>query len=1305
VNQPEPIAIVGMGCRFPGGVDSPRALWELLRGNEDALGEVPPHRWESYAARGPEYARAVRRAIRFGGYLDDIEGFDADFFGISPREAELMDPQQRVTMEVAWEALEDAGIAPGALAGSDTGVFMGVCCDDYGRRLLEDLPRLEAWTGIGSSLCAVANRVSHALDLRGPSVVIETACSASLVAVHQACQALRSGETSLALAGGVMLVTSPGFALVLEAAGALSPDGTSRAWDAAANGYVRSEGCGVLALRRLSDAQRDGDRVLAVLRGSAVCQDGRTNGIMAPSEEAQAHLVRQACRNAGVSPGSLDYVEAHGTGTGVGDPIEIAALSATVGQGRDADRPCLIGSVKTNIGHLEAASGVAGIMKLVLALGHDDLPATLGRVGLRDDIRWAETGLRVVTENTPWPRSADRPRRGGVGNYGYGGTIAHVIVEEAPVAPPPRPAADHGALVFPLSAATPAALRANAARLAQRLATDEHLAQAAVGATLAHGRSALAHRATVVAADRAALVDRLECLAADRPAAGLATGQVLRGGASPHAVWVFSGHGSQWVGMGRDLLDTEPAFAAAMDELAEIYLAELGFSPVRALRATDDLDDVGRVQALIFAVQVGLARVWRGYGLEPAAVIGHSVGEIAAAVTAGMLDLTDGARLICRRSRLLRRVAGRGAMVMVSLPFDEAAALVAEAGEADVVAAIAASPGSTVLSGDTAAVERLVQEWTGRGLTPRRVNTDVAFHSAHMDGLVPDLLAELSGIVAHPATVPAYTTALVDPRSDARRDAGYWATNLRSPVRFAAAVMAAAEDGHRVFLEVSAHPVVAHSIMETLETVGAAGVVVSTLRRDRPGRETLLDNLGRLHCVGVPVDWSVPYPERRHAELPTMAWQHRRYWADAPSSGPTSALAHDVDSHTVLGRHTLVQGSAPVSLWQTRLDDPSRPYPGGHRVLGTEILPAAVVLTTFLGAASSDPSSPVASIGDVVLRVPVTLTVARDVQVVRQDGDLRLSSRTADQVSDLSWVTHSTATVLEPDPDAADAFAAGARAAAGFDAGAATCVEALDPGCVMERLRAIEVVGIGFPWVVRQARRGPEHLLVHLDADPDAIMPVATWASLFDAGLSAAPVLFPGAPRLRMPGRLREVTVHGTAPREALAMVHVVDVEWSTDEDTGERLADDIEVDVTITDLDGAVLATLRGARFGVVQPAALPEPEHDDGVIEYLNVEWLELSEADLREYVDSATRGIVAHELRLDPGELDPHRPLSEMGVDSLLSESIRQRLNRQFRTALPSSLLWDRPTIAAVTDHLATLLAATPTAPTPDEDRTAA
>src|SRR5215475_8683937 len=812
----QPVAVIGMGCRLPGGAGSPESFWQLLIGGREGIGQLPPDRWAPYASGRPE-ADALRRTSSAGGFLPGIYGFDAAFFGLPRREAELMDPQQRLALEVSWEALEHAGVPPDTLAGTDTGVFMGVNSDDYGRRLLEDLPRIEPWTGIGSSLCAVANRISYHLDLRGPSMVVDTACSASLVCLHLACRSLQLEETPLALAGGVMLMAAPGLTMVMDACGALAPDGRSKPFDASADGYGRGEGCGVLVLERLSDARRNGDRVLAVIRGSAVSQDGRTDGIMAPSRQAQEHLLRRAYRDAGVAPGTVDYVEAHGTGTRAGDPVEAGALAAVVGAGRAAGQVCLIGSVKSNIGHLEAASGVAGVIKTVLALRHGWIPASLNLSEPTPVIRWEESGLRVVAEPTEWPRR-DRPRRAGVSGYGYGGTIAHVVLEEAPApadaggtgpaSPPARSAGDElgdgQTRLYPLSAGSADGLRSLATRLADRLGSCPDLAGpdlagpdmaepelADVGHTLALRRSHLYHRATVLAGDRAELVDGLRRLARDEPAQRVTSGRVLAA-ADRGPVWVFSGHGSQWAGMGRGLLGTEPAFARVLAELEPVFAAELGLSPRQALLG-GEIADIGQVQAMIFAVQLGLAEVWRSYGLRPAALIGHSVGEVAAAVVAGVFGAAEGARLICHRSRLLRRVAGRGGMAMVSLPFGEVAGRLG--GRTDVTAAISSSPGSTVVSGDAAAVAELVRGWRAEGdLLVQVVQSDVAFHSAQMDPILADLGAGLAWLRPHRPRIRSYPTAMDDPRSDPPRDAAYWARNLRRPVRFAAAVAAALAD-------------------------------------------------------------------------------------------------------------------------------------------------------------------------------------------------------------------------------------------------------------------------------------------------------------------------------------------------------------------------------------------------------------------------------------------------------------------------------------------------------------------------------
>ncbi|OLF05828.1 beta-ketoacyl synthase [Actinophytocola xinjiangensis] len=1148
------IAIIGMGCRLPGGVNSPEAFWNALVDGLDAIGEVPADRWAHYRDASQDNAAALRRTTGLGGFVSEVDGFDAAFFGISPREAALMDPQQRMALEVSWEALEHAGIVPGALAGTDTGVFVGVNTDDHGRRLLEDLPRIEAWTGIGSSMCAVANRVSYTLDLRGPSLVVDTACSSSLVALHLACQSLRLGETPVAIAGGVMLMLAPGLTMVMDAAGALAPDGRSKSFDASADGYGRGEGCGMVVLKRLADARRDGDRVLAVVRGSAVNQDGRTNGIMAPSREAQEHMLRQACTQAGVTPESVDYVEAHGTGTRAGDPIEAGAIASVYGVGRPADRPCLIGSVKSNIGHLEAASGIAGVIKAVLAIEHAAIPPSLNLTTPNPDIPWQDSGLRVVTELTRWP-STGGPRRAGVSGYGYGGTIAHLVLEQAPGARA-VPAPDRGTAlrVYPLSGNTVEAVRDYAATLADRLTADAALELADVAHTLADRRAHLTHRGAVLAAGRDELVARLRQIPLGEPRDGLVTGQVLDG-ARRGAVWVFSGHGSQWIGMGRELLGTEPEFGAVLDELEPICLAELGVSPRRAL-LEGDLLHTDRIQLLIFAMQVGLARVLTARGLAPAAVLGHSVGEIAAAVVGGVLDLADGARLICRRSALLRRVAGQGAMAMVNLPFAEVRARLSDVD--GVGAAIAAAPSSTVVAGDVAELEVVVKEWTAAGLHVQRVNSDVAFHSHHMDPLVGDLAEAVADLAPRAGAVPVYSTSLEDPRGRDVRDGAYWAGNLRNPVRFAGAVSAALADGYRAFVEIAPHPVVSYSINEVLAAEGVTDAVVAhTLRRNRPEQASLLTNLAALHCHGVPVDFSGQGGGL--VELPVIAWRHRAHRVDQRASATVHSRLHDVDGHTLLGAPLTVHGTSAVRLWQTWLDLDSRPYPGDHPVQGTEIVPAAVLLTTFLAAAGGH------ALADVSLRVPVSPALARELQVVQMDGTLRLCSRLGaerDSEPDAGWLTHTTAVV----PPVAETPGAETLPLARLRD---RCTERLDPNYVIDRLASLGVAAMGFPWRVERIRRGAGELFVRVLADPDDTLP-PTWASILDAALSAASVVFDGQATLRMPAAIRRVTVGGHPPAEAVISVRV-------------RPGSADTVDVTVASPDGTVVATLTGLRYGVL--------------------------------------------------------------------------------------------------------------------------
>ena len=1125
---PEPVAIIGAGCRLAGDITTPEQFFSFLLAGGSAVRRVPAERWEPYLHRDPRNAAVLRETTPWGTFIDDLPGFDAEFFGVSPREAELMDPQQRLAVEVSWEALEHAGIPPRALAGTDTAVLMGVNSDDYAKLIMEDLAGIEAWTGIGTSLCGVANRVSHLLDLRGPSVALDAACAASLVAVHQACQLLRDGETSLALAGGVSALIGPGLTRVLDVAGATAPDGRCKTFDDAADGYGRGEGAGVVVLKRLADARRDGDRVLAVVRGGAVAQDGRTVGIMSPNGQAQQDLFRRACRASGVPPASVGYIEAHGTGTPTGDPVELAALSAVYGAGRAA--PCAVGSVKPNTGHLEGGAGVVGLIKTVLALHHEMLPPTAGLGTLSTAVDWAASGLRVPTEAEPWPRGAE-PRRAAVCSYGYGGTIAHVLIEDAPEVVRPD-AAEARAVVIPLSARSEARLAQQASALADHLRASEFSVDR-VAATMWTRRSHEPVRGAVVTdgiPDTNAVIDALDAMAAPVRDPRMVTGAAVPG-AENGAVWVFSGHGSHWAGMGRELLATEPAFAATIDEIDVVFRRELGFAARDALTA-EQLGGTDQVQALTFAMQVGLAAVLRERGVTPAAVLGHSVGEVAACVVSGVFDLAHGASVACFRARGFRAVAGEGAMALVRLPFEEAQRRLR--GRADVVAAISASAASTVVSGTVAAVDEIVEAWSGEGMMVRRVNTDVAFHSPAMDSLTGELARLVGGLPAsRTAQVPLYTTALADPRSIAPRDQDYWVANLHGRVRFAEAVQAAAEDGHRLFLEVSAHPVVSHSIVETLLHCGVGGfgdhAVVPVLRRDQPERRAVGAAVAALYCHGAPVAHGFTASTPWAADLPGTQWQHRRFWR-TPTPPPGTRALHDVASHTLLGGVMEVPGAVPARVWQTRLDMKNRPYPGDHPVQGTEIVPAAVLLNTFLLAAGG-------ALADVRLRTPVAPARVRDVQVVLQDRSLRLSSRLIHEDADDNWLTHISAVVAIDDE---------VNELTGHGVDAHTwqrCSEVLPPSHIVDTLAGVGVAAMGFGWQVLEMRRGEGELLVRVSTEADGSTP-PTWAGLLDAATSAASTSVRRPPaaadaRADRPGAcLRRATCGGAAARASPGRNH-----------------------------------------------------------------------------------------------------------------------------------------------------------------------
>ncbi|WP_327405810.1 acyltransferase domain-containing protein [Streptomyces sp. NBC_01288] len=849
----ESVAVIGVGCRLPGGVHGPADYWRLLIDGVDAIGRVPEDRWADFTAFPPP------ETPLHGGYLDDIAGFDADFFRITPREAAVMDPQQRILLEVVRETLDHASVPATSLAGTATGIYVGVSAPEYGQLTGADANAVDPWAPAGAALSVAAGRLAYVLDTRGPNMAVDTACSSSLVAVHQACVSLRTGETDSAIAAGVNVLLSPVVGVAFERAGALAPDGRCKPFSTVADGIGRGEGCAAVLLKRLSDAERDGDRVLAVIRATAVNSDGRSNGLLAPNPAAQQALLATAYTRAGLAPAHIDYVEAHGTGTPLGDPIEAGALGAVLGAGRDPEQPLLLGSVKGNLGHLESAAGITGLVKTVLALHHDLVPPSLHGNTLDD------TRLRVVTEPEPWPRYGGTATAG-ISGFGFGGTNAHAVVEEWRPALPPLE--ESAARLHLLSDVDTERVRDTASRLAAWLGTPEGNAArpADVARTLAGrvGRGPV--RAAVVARDGGELADALAALAqGGSPDARVMTGDRDLVGRGP--VWVFSGYGSQWTGMGRQLLLEEPAFAAAVEKLDAQVADVFGFSLHEHLLSAGDLDRLDVAQPALFGVQLALAELWRSYGVEPVAVIGHSLGEVAAAVCAGALDVADAARVVAVRARLLGELHG-GAMAVVDLDDSELASL--ERDFPGVHVAVHSSPRQKVVTGDEMAVARLVRGLEERGRAARVMRVVGAGHSPQVDPLLPELTEALADVRGRPPRIPVYSTVLHDPRGACEFDAGHWAANLRQPVRLDRALTAAAADGHTAFVEISPHPVLARSIADNVP----GALTVGTLHRDADGSAAFLRELGALYTAGL----NLPLPSGRVIDLPVPRWRHVRYW-------------------------------------------------------------------------------------------------------------------------------------------------------------------------------------------------------------------------------------------------------------------------------------------------------------------------------------------------------------------------------------------------------------------------------------------
>jgi polyketide synthase 3/4 len=947
-----PVAVIGMACRLPGGIDSPQRLWEALLRGEDFVGEIPADRWDADLYYDPEPGVPGRSITRWGAFLDDVGGFDSDFFGMTEREAIAIDPQHRLLLETSWDAFEHAGLVPSTVAGSQTGVFVGLTHGDY-ELLAAGSDAVEGPYGFsGTSNSFASGRVSYALGLHGPAVTVDTACSSGLMAVHQACRSLDDGETDLALAGGVAVALEPRKSIAGSLQGMLSPTGRCHTFDEAADGFVSGEGCIVLLLKRLPDAVRDGDRVLAVIRGTAANQDGSTVNIATPSEPAQVAVYQAALAAAGVNPATIGMVEAHGTGTPVGDPIEYASLAAVYG----IDGPCVLGSAKTNFGHLQSTSGPLGLMKAILALQHGVVPQNLHFNRLPDELAEIKTELFVPRTSAPWPTNGHHPRRAAVSSYGMSGTNVHAILEQAPTPAPQVQESEAGdtstlgeQLLFPLSATSAEELRVTSGRLADWVDQQGEADRAVLSDlayTLARRRAHRPVRTAVPARSFAELSAALRDVADGDTPYLPAVGQDDRG-----PVWVFSGQGSQWPRMGAALLATEPMFAATIAEIEPVIARESGFSVTAALSAPETVTGIDRVQPTLFAMQVALAATMRSYGVRPGAVIGHSLGEAAAAVVAGALSLEDGLRVICRRSRLMTRISGSGAMAAVELPGQQVLSELSIRGVSDVVLSVVASPTSTVVGGATQTIRDLVAFWEQKDVMAREVAVDVASHSPQVDPILDDLLEVLADLEPKAPEIPYYSATLWDARDRPSFDADYWADNLRYTVRFAAAVQAALEDGYRVFGELSPHPLLTHAIEQNASSLDMPIAALAPLRREQELPFGLRGFVADVHSAGAAVDFATLYPGGRLVDAPLPTWTHRELMLSRDTQDHQPHGASVLSVHPLLGAHVHLMEEPERHVWQGEVGTKAHPWLGDHQIHSVAALPGAAYCEMALAAA------------------------------------------------------------------------------------------------------------------------------------------------------------------------------------------------------------------------------------------------------------------------------------------------------------------------------------------------------------------
>ena len=1297
--EKEPIAITGIGCRAPGGIVDTKMFWQILRDGIDTIIEIPDDRWEISTYYDPDPSAPGKMITRWGGFLEGIDLFDAGFFGISPREATWMDPQQRLMLEVAWEAFEDAGYSKRCLAGSRTGVFTGVSTQDYSYLdILNDPSLIDAYFATGSASSVIAGRVSYHLDLHGPSLSLDTACSSSLAAVHLACRNLRDGCCDIALAGGINLILVPRFTLAFSKFGMMAADGRCKTFDARADGYVRGEGCGLVVLKRLSDAQADGDSVYALIRGSAINQDGHGSGLTVPSPDAQRAVLLEALADAGLEAQQVTYIEAHGTGTPVGDPVEMEALKAVYGAPRKDGCRCLVGSVKTNIGHLEAASGILGLIKAVLCLQYEAIPQNLHFERLHPNISLFGSAFIIPTELTAWPASPEH-RFAGVSSFGFSGTNTHIVIEEAPATDIPIQKEDdcltESAYLLPLSAHSKAALTAVVANMQAYLTSGVEDSAYDICYTASIRRTHFHYRTSVAAESVEHLVKQLQVLMDDTSEAGLVSG---RGCSVPRngLVFVYTGQGSQWAGMGNQLYDLEPVFHTKIEECETILSRYTSWSLVSELRSDEGVSRLAEteiLQPVLCALQIALTTLWQSWGITPAAVVGHSIGEVAAAHIAGIFDLESALYLAFHRGRLMQATAGLGTMAAVGLTEKETLSLL-EAFDNQLSIAAVNSPTSVVVSGDKSAIDILGVHLAQEEIFFRKLDINYGFHSPLMDPFQHELKSIIKDVPRASPSLTIVSSVTGQVCSSNELDANYWGRQLRQPVQFADAIDTLIALGFRDFLEIGPHPALNRPIYDCLKKNNVSGEVFASLRRYKNERLSVLNTLGYLYRLGFAIDWEGVYAKRgRVVHLPVYPWQRDSYWIGDKQNNNSSFLIprpHTISPHALKGLSFAPATYPDTSFWETSLSLETDPYLQDFEIDGTVVLPAAVFMIMALEAARQAMGENTVSLHEIQFRRPLVFSAGgrKRIQVAIQD--LKTSSATFqilsinDQTQAREWIQHTTGTILARNQ---------------YPPSVPPILETIRSRCTDEYTRDrfytnLKDYGLNY---------GPSYLCIDYIRRRDGeaigcitgqkikrtnILDHATLDACFQVLVAAIPGEFISRKRIYLPVALQRFVLYHHPEGSLWGHARITDAIQND--------KNQMTFDLTLFDDSGGIVLEVSDGTLQQFenrqQTAVLPEHEkQENDILRRCNIFHNKVLALDpgmpRKQFIEKYLQDEIVQIMQLTSGRIDRKKPLDTLGFDSLMALELRNRIEMKLSIILPETLIWSRKTsLAKLTEYLA-------------------